>query len=419
MNLCGISTSKILIVYLLVFSVFPIFVETARAQINYYWVTVNPTAPGLIAHSSVGYNWTVSFQATWTYGSNSGQVIENATVFIEVRTTSDTVVETLVPKTNTTGSILFYYSSQTPGILAFAPIKLVTEDGVEWNQSLLEDMPPIYGFQSKPITIYWDSFDISLISTDVTSLGVIRVSVNVTYLMIPEGGLTTPRLSNQSQYDYIPKYVHGADVEINGVRAEESSTPGLYTAETFTWLPTAYVLVEVSQEGWPQTHKAFSFAQSTNETIWAPAAILGLMCAAVPLAYHFFRFRKTKGHASSKKSELPFMGAILLLATSFISIYWAFVGIESTLHGFDWVLLGAFGLIAFGFGLLGTVLAIRRKNFVLTMIAVCLPMIENVAFVKYSLDNYQLVVPWMALALAFFISTPSAVLIGRSDEEFS
>lgn len=234
---------------LLLFSVFPIFVETTRAQINYYWVTVSPTAPGFIVHSPVGWNWTISFQATWTYGGNSGQVIENATVSIEVRTTSDTVVETLVPKTNVTGSVSFYYSSSNPDILTFMPTKLITEEGVEWNQSLLEDAPPIYGFQSKPITIYWDSFGISLISTDVTNLGVIRVSMNVTYLMIPEGGLTIPRLSNQSQYDYIPKYVHGADVEINGVRAEESSISGLYTAETFTWLPTAYVLVEVSQEG--------------------------------------------------------------------------------------------------------------------------------------------------------------------------
>lgn len=124
-------------------------------------------------------------------------------------------------------------------------------------------------------------------------------------------------------------------------------------------------------------------------------------------------------HSLFKETKRLTVGAILLLITSFISLYWAFVGIESTLHGFDWILLGVFGLIAFAFGLVGSVMAMRRKNFALTMIVVCLPLIENVAFVKYSSDNYQLAAPWIALALAFIISTLSGVLIGRSNEEFS
>jgi hypothetical protein len=422
MGLHRMSASRILLVSLLLVSVLPVFVETISAQteFNYYWVTVNPTAPGFITHSAVGQNWTISFQAVWTYGNNSGQSIENATVFIEVRTVNDTVIETLLPKTNTTGFVSFYYSSLTPNILTFAPTKLVTEDGVEWNSSLLEDGENyVYGFQSKPITIYWDTFDISLMSIDMNTLGVTKVSVNVTYLMIPQEGLPVPQLSNYSQYDYIQKYVHGANVTINGVKAEESSVLGVYTAEISTWLPTAYILVRVSQEGWPRTYKAFSFTHNANEIIWASATILGLICAVVLLTYHFVLSRKTKGHALFKEPELLTVGTILLIIASFISMYWTLVGVEGVLHGFDWMLLGVFGIIAFAFGLTGGIMSKRRKNFALTMIAVCFPLVENAAVVKYSLDNYQLAIPWIAIALATIISTLSGILIGRSDEEFS
>jgi len=422
MSFHRIFTSRILLAGLLLVSVFPVFFETARAQtgLSYYWVTVNPIAPGFVVHSPADWNWTISFQATWTYGNNSGQVIENATVSIEVRKTDNTVIQTLLPKTNVTGFISFYYSSITPNVLTFAPTKLVTEDGVEYNSSLLEDGENyLYGFQSKPITIYWDTFNTSLISTDTNSLGVITVSVNITYLMIPQEGLTVPLLSNQSDYDHIPKYVHGANVTINGVKAEESSVPGAYIAETSTLFPTAYILVRVSQEGWPQTLKAFSVTHNTNEITWALATILGFICVVVLLTYHFVLSRKTKGHALFKEPELPTVGAILLIIVSFISMYWTLVGVEGVLHGFDWMLLGVFGIIAFAFGLAGGIMSKRRKNFALTMIAACFPLVENAAVVKYSLGNYQLAIPWIAVALATIISALSGILIGRSDEEFS
>lgn len=418
-----ICASRIVLVSLLLVSVFPIFVETASAQTSaYYWVTVKPTAPGFVVHSPVGWNWTVSFQTLWTYGNNSGGAIENATVSVEV-TANDTVMETLLPKTNATGFVSFYYSSAIPDVLTFAPTKLVTEDRVEWNSSLLETLPSgalLYGFQSKSVTIYWDSFAATLVSADVSSLGVTRLAVNITYLMIPQGGLTVPQLRNQSRYDYIPKYVHGADVKINGVEAKESSVLGVYAAETSTWLPTAYILVGISQEGWPQTNKALSFTHSANEIIWASATVFGLIgVAVVLLTYHFVSSKRTKGHALFKQTGFPAVGAILLIIASFISMYWALVGVETVLHGFDWIFLGIFGVIASTFGLVGGVMSKMRKNFVLTMIAACFPLIENAVVVKISFDNYQLAIPWIAVAPAIIISVVSGILIGRSDEEFS
>jgi hypothetical protein len=240
----GIARFTLLIASLLV--VFPAFIGTIRAQpTSQYWVTVMPTAPGLAVHSPLGHNWTVSFRVTWTYGSNIGQVIGNATMPINV-TTHEVVLETLLLKTNDTGYVSFNYASSSPSSLTFVPTKLVTEDGVEWNSSLLEGA---YGFQSSPIAIYWDSFGASLVKVDTSAMGVARLTINVTYLLIPQEGITALQPSNYSHYDYVPIYVHGADVRVDGVEAEESSVLGVYTAQISTGLPEEYVLVQISQQG--------------------------------------------------------------------------------------------------------------------------------------------------------------------------
>jgi len=407
-----------LIATLLLFSVLPIFVEAARAQTSLppYWVTVSPTMPGLVAHSSIGLNFTISFKVTWTHGNNYGQAIENATVPINVTTNYGTTLETILPKTNVTGFASFNYSSSTPRVLTFIPTELVAENGTEWNSTLVDDA---YGFQSENLTIYWDRFAASLISADTSALWVARVTVNITYLLISEGGLTALQPPNYSQNDSIPKYVHAADVKIDGVKAEETSVPGVYTAQISSWLPTAYILVEVSQEGWPQTGNALSFTHSENEVVWASATIIGLICVAAPVAYYFFSSRRTRGHALFRKSGFPIVGAILLVIASFISVYWVMIGVESVLHGLDWALLVVFGIVAFTAGLAGSVMSKMRRGFALTLFAVCFPLLENAVVVKYSLDNYQLPTPWIAVAPAIIISTLSGILIGMSDEQFS
>jgi hypothetical protein len=414
-----ISPSRILLAILLLVSVLPFFIRPASADTtsSYYWVTVNPAVlgPGFVLHSPVGQNVNISFQALWTYGNNSGSTIQNATIPIEVRTTTNAVIETLMPNTTGTGFVSFNYSSPISNILTFTPTKLVTEDGMEWNSSLRGDA---YGFQSKPITVYWDSFDISLVSIDTSTQGVIRVSVNITYSMIPQGGLTALQPPDYSRYDYIAKYVHGADVEVNGVKAEESSVQGVYTAQTSTWLPTTYILVAVSQKGWSQTPKAFSFTHIAIETIWVPATILGFIFVVFLTIFHFVSSKEAKIHALAEKARLLTVGAILLVIASFVSIYWALVGAESVLHGFGWMALAAFGMIASAVGLAGSLRAKMRKNFTFILFAACFLMIENAALVKYSFDNYQLATPWIALAPAFIISTLGGILIGMSDEQF-
>ena len=383
------------------------FKVIVNAETNFYWVTVNPTVPVSVIHLPIGQNFCISFRAVWTYGDNSGNAIENATVPVEVKTADDILVQNLVLKTNATGFISFNYSSQKPMILTFTPTKLITEDGVEWNQSLIKGA---YGFHSESLTIYWDSFDISLMSVETNSLGTIRVVVRITYFLIPEEGLT---IQNNSQRKYIPKQVHGVDVKINGIKAEELSTQGVYAVKTSTILPTTYILVEVSHEEWRQ-NKAFVFDHTANKVLWVLTVILGFAGAALAFARRLILSAKTK---VLFKIEPTAMAAILLASTSFISVYWALVGIECTLHGFNWMMLGIFGIISFAFGIVGSVMSKRKKHFALTMIIACFPLIENI-IVMNSFDNYQLPIPWVVITLTFAISTISGILIGRSDKEF-
>lgn len=419
MRLHRTSAFRILLASLLLFSAFSILVETASAQaeLGHYWVTVNPTVPGLIVHSTLGLNWTISFQATWTYGSNSGKTVENATVHIEVRAADGTIMDTLLPATNATGQVSLSYSSSTPSVLTFVPTKLVTEDGVEWNSSVVEGA---YGARVEAVvTIYWDSFDALLISADTHALEAAKVSVNITYLMVPQEGLTALQPPDYSQNDYVPKYVHGAHVKIDGVEAEETSVPGVYTAETSTWLPTAYILVEISQAGWPKIDKALGFTHNANEIVWASATAFGLVCVIVVLTYHHFSTKGTRGRALFKKSGFPSIGAGLSAIASFISVYWAMIGLESALHGFDWTLLAVFGIVAFIVGLAGSAMSKMKKSFAFALVAVCFPLFENTVVVKYSLDNYQLATPWMAIAAAIIFSMLGGISIGMSDQQFS
>lgn len=79
-------------------------VKTISAQTtSQYWVTVNHVTSSSIVYGNVEKNWTIPFQAVWSYGENSGQVVENATVTIEVKTMNDESVASITETTNSTG----------------------------------------------------------------------------------------------------------------------------------------------------------------------------------------------------------------------------------------------------------------------------------------------------------------------------
>ncbi len=399
---------------------FPNLLKTANAQTeSSYYVTVSPspTSPSSPMYTPVGRNWTLSFEATWSYGNDSGKPIGNATVTIQVSNTKKDLVSTL-NLNSTEGLFSFNYSSSTAEILTFIPAKLTTQDGTEWTPKLLDGEKNLYGFQSKSVTIWWDTFHASLVSYRTSALGVTAVSANVTYLLLPEEGLNLPESATYSHQTFLPKTVQNASVTINGVNAVETS-PGMFAANVSTWLPTAYVLVEVSQQGWVATQTGFSFAHSANELVWTYAAVIGLLFAIIVLTVVVLIKRRKRSEGGSIRRTYAIPGGTLLLITSVISLYWGLAGLDSSLHGFNWIFLTIMGLLAFGFGLIAGIFSVRRKSQSLAIFAVIVPLLTNSIFVKSSLDLYQLAVPWWIMIVSLVLSIISGFLICNADEVFT
>ena len=123
-------------------------------------------------------------------------------------------------------------------------------------------------------------------------------------------------------------------------------------------------------------------------------------------------------HALSSENY-PLLGGVLLIIISFISLYWGLVGLDSTPHEFDWILLTIFGFLSFGLGLVSGVLSIRKRYQSLVIFSINLPMITNLIGVKYSLDLYGLDIQWLMIITSFVLSLICAFLICNADEEFT
>ena len=131
------SATRVILASLLLLVLILPFVETASAQsISYFLRTVKLVTSSPVMHASVRQNFSIPFQAVWTYGSSLGQAIENANVTVEVKTGHGDSVENVTQTTNATGFATFNYSFSVPVILTFTPARTVTQDGTEWNASL-------------------------------------------------------------------------------------------------------------------------------------------------------------------------------------------------------------------------------------------------------------------------------------------
>ncbi len=406
---------------LLLFSlVSPFLINGVAAQdeANYY-VTVKPLIPiDSLLYTTVGQNWTVSFEALWSYGDNSGKPIKNATATLEVSNSKGKHVDTLSFNT-TEGVFAFNYTSLTADKLTLTPTKLVTEEGKEWNPDLMETENSLYGLYSTPLVVWYDTFHVDIANVDTSVQGYAAVTVNVTYFLLSEEGLNLPAWATYSNQTFLPKTVQDATVTINGVKAQESQEPGVYFANVPIWLPTTYVHVAVSQEGWVTTRSGFSFAHQTNEPIWLYAVALGSLFSIGALLVAGFVFRKAGNPLLFKRQNFPSLGAILLAAASLVGFYWGLVGLDCTLHGFDWIFLAMLSLFSFGIGLVGCFMAVRKNNQALVISAVLVVMLSNMVGVQFSLGMYQLVYPWLVLIISFVLSLVSGVLISNADENFS
>ena len=391
----------------------PLFATGVSAQTQQpsYYVTVKPALiSDALTYTSAGKNATLSFQALWTYGSDETQSIQNATVIIQISNPDGKVVDMLSENTSS-GTFSFNYTSTNPATLTFTPTDLVTQDGKDWNSKLLDSANNIYGFTSNAAQVWWDTFHVSIISLDTGSLGKVVVSVNVTYQLLPEDGLQTGNV-------HVSKTVHVADVTINGVKAQETQTSGTYSASSSTWLPTAYVKVDVSQEGWKTARTAFSFAQDANTPLWNYGVVIVAVVGFVAVLLRFFMSKKAGKSSMLKHSNFPFYGALLLAVSSIISLYWGIVGLEATLHSFDWILLASLGFVSFACGLSGAVMALRKKSQAVAIFAGVVPLFMNVVGVKASLDMYGLADPWLIIVPSLALSIISGYFISNSDKIF-
>lgn len=389
----------------------------AQNPSNYY-VTVSSTTSNFLMYTPVGSDWNVSFQALWSYGDNLGQQISNATVTMQVSGSKSGALTALQLNT-TSGVFSFNYSSSTAEIITFTPTKLVTQNGTEWKPTLLDSENNTYGFHSESVVVWWDTFHVSLVIYNAETKGDATVTVNVTYLLLPEEGLTLPDWATYSQQTFLPKIVHNATVTINGVKADEISA-GIFKATVPIWLPTAYIHVGVSQEGWITTHTGFSFSHNANEQLWEYAVLLGIVLIFVGLAIFVIRLRKsTNSNSLQTQNRYAVLGGVLLAITSIISFYWGLVGLDSTLHGFDWALLTAICFLSFGFGLTAGILSMLRRNQALVIFAVTISMVTNLVGIKSSLDMYQFANPWLILGVSLVFSVISGYLVSNADEAFT
>jgi hypothetical protein len=412
---CKALTCIAVISVLLILPIYVNFVSAQASEPNYY-VTVKPTTVDSSMYTAVERNWTLSFVATWTYGANTGQPIQNAAAAIQVSNRANQILETLSLNT-TTGTFSFNYSSSTVDILTFTPTKLTTSDGKDWKTSLVDSANNVYGLKAELAVVWWDTFHVSLVSSDTGSLGKVGVTVNVTYLLLPEDGLTLPAWATYNNATFLPKIVQGVNITINGVKAQETQ-PGIYTAGSSTFLPTVYVNVKVSQDGWTTTATGFSFAQNSNHPLWIYGIGSVLVLTLGVFGIHFFRSRKASNQVAVKHPSYPFFGGILLAATAVISLYWGIVGLEATLQTFNWWPLAMLGMLTFVFGIICSLMAIRKRNQALVIFAVIIPMAMNLVAVKASLDMYALLNPWLIFVLSIFVSVLSGYFLCNSDSNF-
>lgn len=391
--------------------VIPVLIGTANVQAqNNYYITIKPADNGSPCYVSAGHNCTVAFSANYSYGNQNGAPVRNATVNVEVRNSKDHVLDNLKFNT-TTGVFAFNYSSEDADILTFTPTRLTTQDTQEYTVDTVDSSDTLYGLMVEPTVVWYDTFHVSLVNFNTDTLGKTVTTVNVTYTLLPEEGLT---LYNQT---FLPKIIHNATITINGVTATETQ-PGIFTAESSSILDTAYVNVRVSQDGWLTTETAFSFAQHANQQIWMYGVAFVSVLVFAALALHYAVYRKANGSSSHKHSSNLFYGFILLIVTSILSLYWGITGVEGTLHTFAWLPLALVCLFSFVLGTVGSIFVLKKTRQALAILAATVPLIVNTIIVKTILNGCQLAFPLFLLLSSIVLSVACIFLVSGSDVAF-
>ncbi|MCW4025515.1 MAG: hypothetical protein NWF01_10860 [Candidatus Bathyarchaeota archaeon] len=386
------------------------------------WITVKPVGDAEF-YTPAGSIWTLKFEAFWSYGANAGKPVLNATVDILVsgQISGPDNLPNNSPVTRsfntTSGTFRFNYSSTEEDILTFTPVQIKTSDGQVFNSETTNiNGVQAVGLKGDQAKVWYDTFHVSLLSYNTDIPEKISATFNITYLLLPENGLTLPTQTIYSAQSFLPKIIHDANVTVNGVPATEIQN-GIYTAEVSTFFPTAYVIVKVSQDGWVTTGTGFDFPHNANQPLWSNIGFAALaVIAALTLLGIFWLHRTQK---PLKQLIRPFLGGVLLLVSSLVSVYWSAVGVEASLHGFNWAVLVILCVISIVLGITGALFCFRRVRQTFVFIFLSVSLAVNVAFVKFALDGYFLSTPWLLMGLTLFSAVLSLLLIGNSEKQFA
>jgi hypothetical protein len=364
----------------------------------------------------------LSFEAVWSYGENAGKLIVNAAVDIlvsgQISGPDNLPNNSPVTKSfnTTTGTFHFNYSSTSEDILTFTPIQIKTSDGQVFKSETTNiDGVQAVGLKGDSAKVWYDTFHVNLLSYNTDTPEKISATFNITYLLLPENGLTMSTQSTYNGQSLLQKIIHDANVTVNGVPATEIQN-GIYSAESSTVFPTSYVIVNVSQDGWVTTGTGFDFPHNANQPLWSNIGFAALAVIVALTLLGVFWLRRTQ--KPLKQTIRPFLGGVLLLVPSLVSVYWVAVGIEVFLHGFNWAVLVILCLTSAVLGIAGALLCFKRVKQTFVFLFLFVPVAVNVAFVKFALDSYFLSIPWLLMGLTLVSSVLSLLLIGNSDEQF-
>lgn len=404
-----------IVVMLMTPSSYPSIVESALAPS--YGVTVEPTTPSSEAYTPAGTNWTISFRAKWSYGDKSGQPVENATAVVQVTNQKNEKVAEL--KLNTTSGLFsFNYSASSPSILNFNVTRLIMQDNSEWNTNLKDAALNLYGLRWASATVLYDSFQVSLISSETDAAGATRTVLKVTYALVPDEGLSFPEWATYSHQTFLPKIASEAKVAVNGVEAQKTDIPGIFIANITTWTPTCYLHVAVSQENWMTKQIGFSFVHNANAQVWTYAVVALFALSVVAVSVQVLHRRKSSKTVLKGSSAL-LAGGFLLTVVSILCLYWGLVAVDGILHGFDWLPLAMLEFASFSVGLLGAFMALKRANQAFVIASVIAPLIANSVVLKAAVEAYEMNVPWLDIAFALAATIAAGVIMCNLNDVFS
>lgn len=368
-------------------------------------VIVYPDAQWPI-YGSVGHNWTITFQARWQT-DQTDEPISNATVEFKVTNAQGKPITTFDCNTSQ-GTFSFNYTSNVPAVLTFTPTKLVAQDKTEW---IIVQPEKTLVSTCISATVYWDTYSVALVESSTGNLGGGNVSVKVTRLLLPDGGIGA--YGGPKTIVITRKEVYNANVTINGVAAQETPNTGIYSANISTVFPTAYTLVTVSEDGWRTTQTAFVTTHSANLNVWLIAVSVVAASGAV-----FFLAFKLRSFKTNRNSKYPLAGGLFLLFGALISIYWAALGVEAIAHGFSWLPFAVLEAVCFILGIVTATFALRKKNQAAIIFSIPLLLVVNTIVEMSSLGAYGLPSPWLFVVSSILCCSASLYFVTNMDEEF-